>query len=121
MAEAVLFVGFGRPARARERQGLELFDRAVALYTEIAEAGDIDSFEPVLLEPHGGDLHGFFLLRGTRDQLDRLRRREDFQRVVARGGLVVDGIGVVPGHIGDGLSAQLAVYREQVDEQLSSP
>lgn len=51
MADAALFVGFGQPARAREQQALDLFNRALALYTELQARGEIESFEPVLLEP----------------------------------------------------------------------
>ncbi|MDQ4048122.1 MAG: hypothetical protein M3131_01875 [Actinomycetota bacterium] len=120
MADAALFVGFGQPARAREPQALEVFDEVVRFHAELQEKGEIESFEPVLLEPHGGDLGGFLLIRGDRDQLERLRAREDFRRISARAGLVVDGFGVVEAYIGSGLGAQLALYREQVAEQLSA-
>ena len=72
--------------------------------------------QPVLLEPHGGDLGGFFLIRGSREQLDRLRADEEFRRISARAGLVVDGFGVVDA----GVEAQLSLYEQQVQEQLST-
>ena len=120
MADAALFVGFGQPARAREPQALEVFDEAARFYGELHGRGDIASFEAVLLEPHGGDLSGFFLIRGERAQIDRLRAHPDFRRINARAGLVVDGLGVVDAHIGSGVAAQLALYREQVEKQLSA-
>lgn len=120
MADAGLFVGFGQPARAREQQALELFSRALDLYSELQARGEIDSFEPVLLEPHGGDLAGFILIRGTRDQLHELRQSEDFRRITARAGLVVEQFGVVDAHVGDGVSAQLAIYEQQMNEQLGA-
>jgi len=38
-----------------------------------AAEGEIESFEMVLLEPHGGELGGFILLRGDQDKLARIR------------------------------------------------
>ena len=120
MAAAALFIGFGQPARAREPQALDLLNEVLALYSELAETGQIESFEPVLLDPHGGDLNGFLLIRGSREQIIALRAREDFQRTVARAGLVLEGFGVVDAHIGEGLDARLSIYEQQVNEQLSA-
>jgi hypothetical protein len=120
MADAALFVGFGQAVRAREPQALELFNRVVAFYSELQEEGGIESFEPVFLEPHGGDLAGFLLVRGDRDQLNGLRAHEQFRKLNARATLVVDGFGVVDAYIGDGLDQQLALWGEQVEEQLAA-
>ena len=120
MAEAAIFVGFGQAARAREPQALELFREATAFYSRLQQEGRMESFEPVLLQPHGGDLAGFILLRGTLDQLTALQADEEFLRLNARAGLVVDSFGVVPAFVGEGLQAQFALYEEQVREQLSS-
>ncbi|MDQ3630687.1 MAG: hypothetical protein M3417_05315 [Actinomycetota bacterium] len=88
-------------------------------YTEAQERGEIAGFEVVLLEPHGGDLGGFFLLRGEAEQLDGLRRDDDFRRLSARAGLVVEGFGVVNAHAGAALAEQMAIYASQVEEQLT--
>ncbi len=120
MADAALFVGFGQPARAREPQAIELWDELVQFCGELQGRGEIESFEPVLLEPHGGDLRGFVLIRGQRDQIDRLRVHGDFRRIATRAGLVVDGFGVVEAYVGSGLASQLRLYREQMGKQLSA-
>ena len=120
MPDAALFVGFGQPARAREPQALALWDEAVEFYTELRARGEIDSFEPVLLEPHGGDLGGFVLIRGDRERVMRLRTHAEFRRLTTRAGLVIDGLGAVEAHIGAGLDAQLRLYREEMGKQLSS-
>jgi hypothetical protein len=49
----------------------------------------------VLLDPHGGDLAGFSLLRGTHDQLNEVGGDEEFLRLTARSGLIVERLGVV--------------------------
>ena len=120
MADAALFVGFGLPARARERQALQVFAEARQFTGELEDAGEIESSEVVLLQPHGGDLAGFFLIRGSRDQMDKVARDQNFQRLTARATLVVDSIGVVPGYVGDGLVTWMETYAAQVEEQLSS-
>ncbi len=120
MADAALFIGYGRPARARERQAIELFNLALALYANLQERGEIESFEPVLLDPHGGELAGFFLVRGTREQLDRLRDHGEYQRLIVRAGLVIEHFGVIAGHIGEGLADRMDLYGHQVEAQLAS-
>ncbi len=120
MADAALFIGFGRPARARERQAVEQFNQALSLYSELREAGEIETFETVLLDAHSGELQGFFLIRGSRAQLARVRADHRFRTIIARGGLVVDALGVVDAHIGSGLADQMDLYGEQVEAQLSS-
>ncbi len=118
MADAALFVGYGQAARARERQAIELFNQALEYFTDLKNQGLVESFEPVLLEPHGGDMRGFILLRGAPDNLNRIRADEQFQQMLARARLVVDNFGVVGAFIGGGLQAQMGIYREQVESQL---
>lgn len=118
MADAAILVGFGEAARAREPQALDLLDQGLRYFAALQEQGEIESFEPVVLEPHGGDLRGFILVRGEPTALDRLRRDVEFLRFTARASLVVDNLGVVGAHIGESLQSQLSIYRSQVEEQL---
>jgi len=116
MADSGLFVGFGFPVRGRERQAIQVFNEAFEYYSRLQQAGEIESFEPILLEPHGGELNGFFLLRGEKDKLARIRVSEEFERVTARAELIVDHLGIVSGYLGDRLMSQLAVFSQQVEE-----
>ncbi len=116
MADSALFIGFGYPVRGRERQALSVFTETVEYYSRLQQQGDIESFEPVLLEPHGGELGGFFLLRGDRDKLAHLRTSEEFERRTLRGQLIADHLGVVGGLLGERLMSQMAVFAQQVDE-----
>ena len=116
MADAALFVGWGPPVRGREAKGLEVFNEALAFQGKQQEDGAIESFEVVLLGPHGGDLYGFFLVRGSEDQIAALRASEEFQRLNIRAGLVVERFGVVDATIGDGISQTMPVYQEAVSE-----
>lgn len=114
MADAGLFIGWGEAVRGREGQAVELFDEVIAYYVRLQEEGTIESFEPVFLEPHGGDLQGFVLLRGDADKLAALRVSDDFTQLSLRALLVVDSFGVVGADLGDRLQRQMEYYTEQI-------
>jgi hypothetical protein len=116
MADAALFIGWGNTVRGRERTALDVFGEAVGYYTGLQENAEIEDFETVFLEPHGGDLAGFFLVRGDREALARLRVRDDFQRLNARALMIVEGFGVVGGSIGSGIQEQMGHFQAAIDE-----
>ena len=116
MAEAALFVGWGAPVRGREAKSLDVFGQSVEYWGRLQQDGRIESFEVVLLYPHGGDLAGFALLRGTHDQLNEVGGDQEFLRLTTRAGLIVEQLGVVRGVLGDGLEQQIALFQEAVGE-----
>ena len=116
MADAALFIGWGAPVRGREAKGLEVFAEALAYYAGLQEAGQIESSEAVLLEPHGGELSGFILLRGSREQLDAAQATQEFERMTTRAGLVVQNLGVVHGFIGAGLEQSMGTYHAAIGD-----
>jgi hypothetical protein len=116
MADSGLFVGFGLPVRGRERQAVKLFNETFEYSSRLQQDGEIESFEPVLLEPHGGELGGFFLLRGDKDKLARIRSSEEFERLIVRGQLTVENIGVVSAFLAERLMSQMSVFSQQVGE-----
>ena len=76
---------------------------------------DLDK-SPVLLEAHGGELDGFFLLRGDQDKLARIRSSEEFERLTVRAQLIVENLGIVGAALGERLISQLSVFGAQVEE-----
>ena len=104
MADRVLFIGWNRPVVGREQQAMELFQKVVELYGKLQADGRIESFEPVILGAHGGDLNGFFLLKGEAQKLAELREDDAFVQIVMEAGYCLNGFGVVPGYIGEGLT-----------------
>ena len=116
MADSGLFIGFGLPVRGREQQAVEVFNEAVAYYTRLQADGDIEAFEPVFLEPHGGDLGGFFLLRGDRERLARIRVSDEFVRLSVRAGLAVENFGVVGASLGERVAQEMSLYMEAAAE-----
>ena len=112
MAGDVLFLGWGQVVRGREQLALEVFQESVGYYQKLQEDGGIDRYEAFLLDPHGGDLAGFFLIYGDRSALDQLRASSDFQRLTARADSIIDNLGVVNGYTGDALGQQMALFGE---------
>ena len=116
MADAGLFVGWGASVRGRERKGLEVFNDALAYYGAKQESGAIESSEVVLLAPHGGDLTGFILVRGSQEQMNALRMEEEFQRINTRADQIVERLGIVDAAVGEGVGEALGIYQEAIDE-----
>ena len=114
MADAGLFVGFGDPVRGRESQAVELFNEVITYYGRLQEEGEIESFEPVFLEPHGGDLGGFILLRGNAEKLAALRVSDEFTQISIRAGMCVESFGIVGADLAERLQRQMAFYTEQI-------
>ena len=116
MAEAGLFVGWGAPVRGRELAGLGVFQEAIAYWGDQQGAGAIESFDVVILEPHGGDLAGFFLVRGSAEQIAAIRATEEYMRLITRAGMVVEGVGSVGAFLGDGLGPAVERYQSAASE-----
>jgi hypothetical protein len=115
MADFGLFVGFGYPVRGRERQAVKVFNEAMEYYARLQQQGEIESFESVFLEPHGGDLNGFTLIRGDRDKLASIRTSDEFARLSIRADLIVEGFGVIGAQLGKQIETLMGVYNEQVE------
>jgi hypothetical protein len=116
MAEAGLFIGWGPVVRGREKRALEVFNESIQYYAALQQKKEIESFEVVLLEQHGGDLAGFVLIRGEADRLARLRIDQEFQRRTIRAELIVDKIGVVGALIGGGLTRGMGDYQQEIEK-----
>jgi hypothetical protein len=116
MATGALVVGWGSVVRGREQKALQVFNEAIEYYTRLQQQGTIESFEPVALEPHGGDLAGFLLIRAEREKLNALRTSEEFIHLTNRASIVVDNVGVINAFIGEELQRLFADYQTQATE-----
>jgi hypothetical protein len=114
MADAGLFIGWGQVVRGREGRALDVFNETVEFYGQLQSDGRIEDFEVALLQPHGGELAGYAMLRGSEEQIDAIPRDEDFQRLMQRADLIVEGLGIVPALIGEGLGRGIAMYQEEI-------
>lgn len=70
----------------------------------------------VLLEPHGGELEGFVLIKGDKVKLARLRTDQAFLEMIIGVQLVHAKVGVVGAYSGVEMQSLLRTWDEQ--EQL---
>ena len=79
MADRALFVGFGAPVRGREERAIAVFNEFVAMFGRMQSDGRIEGMDVTLLDPHGGDLGGFFMAHGSAEQCAALQNDEEFR------------------------------------------
>jgi hypothetical protein len=111
MAGDELFIGWGPVVRGREQTALKVFQETIEFYGALQQDGKIDSFDAHLLAPHGGDLAGFIMLHGERSKLDDVRNSEDFERLIARAGAIVDQVGVLNAFSGEALGQAMGRFQ----------
>ena len=114
MADRALFIGFGAPVRGREERAVAVFNEFVGMFERMASDGRIESMDVTLLDPHGGDLGGFFMVHGSEAQCAALPNDEDFRRAMIDAALIVDNFGVVPALTGERVGREMGLYTEAV-------
>lgn len=114
MSDAALFIGWDRPIPGKEPIALELFAMARSYFDDQKKKGVIESYEPVLLTAHAGDLNGFMLIRCSFENLSKLRRDENFLALITRCTLALQGFGVVDAYRGGSLEQILELYRQNL-------
>jgi hypothetical protein len=114
MADRALFIGFGAPVRGREERAIEVFNEFVDMCGRMQSDGRIEGMDVSLLDPHGGDLGGFFMIHGSEAQCGTLPNDEEFRRATIDASLIVENFGVVPARTGEGVGAEMAMYTEAV-------
>ena len=114
MADAALFCGWKGTTYGREKQAMELFASTLAYWTKQKETGNIESFEPVILSRHGGDMNGFILVRGDRNKLDEIKNSDEFLTITTQCTWCVDSFGVVDAYVNEGVAKVMGEYTKWV-------
>ena len=96
-------MGWHEPRLGRESLAGELFTATLSFYQGKVDDGTIESFEPVILSRHGGDLNGFFFIKGNVDKLDALKQSSEFKDLTMKAIYCLDGYGLIDGFVGEGL------------------
>jgi hypothetical protein len=69
-----------------------------------------------ILNPTGGDVGGFFLLRGTAQQVDSLRRDDEFQELISRVQLIADGLRITDAIVDEAIAEQIGRFDKVVGQ-----
>ena len=110
---AILF-GWDRSLPGREKLSGQHFQEFVAYLQAQKDAKKIESFDPVLLEPHGGTLNGFFLIRGTPEQVVQLTGSPEWIQHQVRVMLHVDGACVLRGVAGQAVNERMGMWLQAI-------
>lgn len=113
MAQGTLFVGWGSIIPGREKTASRVLGEAMNYLQGLKVQGTIESMDVVLLEPHGGELEGFVLVKGDSSKLALLRVDETFIKVIVGVQLVHAKVGVVGGYSGSDVQAIMHAWDEQ--------
>ena len=114
MANHGLFVGWNRPCSGRETVAVELFNSLISFLGKQQQAGVVESFEPVFLHAHGGDLNGFVIVRGDRGKLTQLTASEEWYDLITRIMINAEGVGVIPAFLGQDIATQMTRYQRAI-------
>ncbi|CAB1078299.1 hypothetical protein D1AOALGA4SA_6053 [Olavius algarvensis Delta 1 endosymbiont] len=116
MANNVLFLGWNRVVPGREQQAMNLWRKFMEYNTGLQSDGKIESFEPVILAAHGGDLNGFIMVRGEAEQLAKVRADDVFGDLAIEANYCLDRFGIVIGFTGDSITDQLSRWSKHFAE-----
>jgi hypothetical protein len=110
MGSNVMLFGWNRPIPGREKVSVQHFGEFVQYLGGLQQEGTIQTFDVVLLDAHGGDLNGFFLIKGETAKLDALVSTTEWITHVYRAALHLDGSGVIRGVTGDEITGRVALW-----------
>ena len=113
MADEALFIGWGEVVRGRERKAVEVFNESIEYYGRLQQAGRLERFDVVLLEPNGRH-GGYMVLHGTHQQLDAVREDDEFRDVLVAASLVVEELCVAEGATDAGLAPWIERFQAQI-------
>lgn len=114
MDRNIIFFAWNRSVPGREKISGEHFEEFVAYLGGKAQSGAIGGFDVVLLDPHGGDMNGFFLIRGDSASLDALLATNEWSEHMTRATLHLQGAGAVRGATGDLVMKRMELWNKHI-------
>jgi hypothetical protein len=114
MGTNLVFFAWNRSIPGRERISAEHFRDFSQYVAGLQQKGVIQSSEVVFLDPHGGDLNGFFLIRGDTAKLDALMANPEWVTHMTRAGLHLEGSGHVRGVTGAQVLERMELWTKTI-------
>ena len=110
MASNTILFGWNRSIPGREKVTGKHFEEFVKYLGGLQQKGAIQGFDIVFLDSHGGDLNGFFLIKGDSAKLDALIAGTEWITHITRASLHLEGSGVVRGVTGNEVMERMALW-----------
>ena len=96
MADIAVFIVADKVRQGRERRSLRVFAAGREYFEGLEKQGAIENFEAGLAGPAApSGVSGFWMVRGTEDQLRAVRETKEFRRLMVRAALVVENLQVI--------------------------
>lgn len=114
MASQLIFFGWNRSIPGRERMSAEHFQAFSEYLGAQQRKGQIQAFEPVFLDVHGGSLNGFFLIRGDQAQLDSLSASSEWRQHMVRAAIHLQEAGAVRGVCGELIAERMGMWMKEL-------
>lgn len=114
MGSNALVFGWDRSLPGREQLSGQHFQDFVVYLQGQQSAGRIGGFEPVLMEPHGGSVNGFFLIKGTSQQIESLMASPEFIQHPLRAELHIQGLGCWRAVTGPAVHERMGMWMQAI-------
>jgi hypothetical protein len=114
MSTNAVFFAWNRSIPGRERMSGEHFQQFVQYLGGLKQSGTIQSFDAMFLDNHGGDMNGFFLIRGDPAKLDALMADETWVSHMVRAALHLQGAGHIRGVTGDAVMRRMELWMKSI-------
>lgn len=114
MGTNVLCFGWNRSLPGREMISAQHFQEFVEYLGVQKKSGLVESFDAVFLEPHGGTLNGFILIRGEPAKLTQLTGSADWVRHQTRAMHHLDGSLSVRGYTGAAIPERMEQWSKEI-------
>jgi hypothetical protein len=114
MGPNVVMFGWNRSLPGREAMSGQHFQEFLEFLAEQKKGGLVESYDTVFLEPHGGTLNGFFLIRGEPAKLSQLAGSPEWMRHQVRGILHLEGATSVRGFTGAAIAERMQMWMGEI-------
>ena len=114
MSTNAIVFGWKQSIPGRESLSGQHFQEFLQYLQQQQSQGVIESFEPVLLEPHSGDLHGFFFIKGEPSKLATLVGSPEWVQHQVRATLHMTGMTLMRGVTGAAVMERMGMWMKAI-------
>ncbi len=116
MSSNVVMFGWNRSIPGREQMSGQHFQEYIAYLNGLQQSGAIESWENVFLNAHGGDINGFFLIKGDPGQISTLIASKDWVTHMTKASIHLEQSGAVTGATGELVMERFGVWSSLIPE-----
>lgn len=114
MSPNLILFGWNRSIPGREHASSQHFQDFMAYLQAQKTQGVIESFEPVLFEPHGGNVNGFFSIKGDAPKLNAMVASQEWTQHQVRATLHLEGAFVCRAISGPAVAEHMAMWTQAI-------